>query len=93
MEKYELARITLEYRRECRKDSVVKSLTSILGGSVAGENGGIGDSERVDCQHVLLFAGGGDGSPGGEIVKGRTQWRPKLEKLSRHIDHFSAGDV
>ncbi|MFS7945044.1 putative oleoyl-[acyl-carrier-protein] hydrolase [Helianthus anomalus] len=92
VEKYELARITLEYRRECRKDSVLKSLTSVLGGG-DDDNGGIGDSGRVDCQHVLLFAGGGDGTPGGEIVKGRTQWRPKYEKQDGSVDHFSAGNV
>ncbi|KAF5805287.1 putative oleoyl-[acyl-carrier-protein] hydrolase [Helianthus annuus] len=77
VEKYELASITLEYRRECRKDSVVKSLTSILGGSDDGDNGGIPDSNHVNCQHVLLSEGGGDGAPGGEIVKGRTEWRLK----------------
>ncbi|KAD5317724.1 hypothetical protein R6Q59_033053 [Mikania micrantha] len=86
VEKYELASITLEYRRECRKDSVVKSLTSVLsGGNSGGDNGGIDDSDLVDCQHVLLFVGGGDGAPGGEIVKGRTQWRPKHEKQIRYI--------
>ncbi|KAK9059465.1 hypothetical protein SSX86_020167 [Deinandra increscens subsp. villosa] len=75
VEKYELASLTLEYRRECRKDSVVKSLTSVLGGSC----GGIGDSDHVDCQHVVSFVGGG------EIVKGRTQWRSKYEKQMSNI--------
>ncbi|KAD0916814.1 hypothetical protein E3N88_43554 [Mikania micrantha] len=86
MEKYELASITLEYRRECRKDGVLKSLTSVMGG---GNNGGLVDSNHVDCQHVLLFEGGSDGVPGGEIVKGRTEWRPKYGNRVKNIDHFS----
>ena len=87
MEKYELASLTLEYRRECRKDSVLKSLTSILGGGDA--NGGITDSDHVDCQHVLLFEAGSDAAPGGEIVKGRTGWRPKFVNQIGSTDHFS----
>nr|XP_043620400.1 palmitoyl-acyl carrier protein thioesterase, chloroplastic-like [Erigeron canadensis]XP_043620402.1 palmitoyl-acyl carrier protein thioesterase, chloroplastic-like [Erigeron canadensis] len=77
VEKYELDRLTLEYRRECRKDSVVKSLTCILGSS-GGGGGGIVDSGHVDCQHVLQFEDDGrDGAGAGEIVKGRTHWRLK----------------
>ncbi|KAK9055072.1 hypothetical protein SSX86_026152 [Deinandra increscens subsp. villosa] len=86
MERYELASITLEYRRECRKDSVLKSLTSVAGG-------GIDDSNHVDCQHVLLFEGGSDGAPGGEVVKGRTEWRQKCKNQIRNTDHSSAGNV
>ncbi|KAI3513769.1 hypothetical protein L1887_11916 [Cichorium endivia] len=87
VEKYELASMTLEYRRECRKDSELKSLTSVLGGG----KGGIADSDsdHVDCQHVLLFQGEG----GGEIVKGRTEWRPKYEKQIRGINLFSGGNA
>lgn len=87
VEKYELASLTLEYRRECRKDSVLKSLTSILGGGDA--NGGITDSDHVDCQHVLLFEAGSDGAPGGEIVKGRTGWRPKFVNQVGSTGHSS----
>ncbi|KAI3811122.1 hypothetical protein L1987_20839 [Smallanthus sonchifolius] len=93
VEKYELASITLEYRRECRKDSVLKSLASVLGGDGSGDNGGIVDSNHVDCQHVLLFESGSDGTPGGEIVKGRTEWRPKYENQIRNIDHLCNGNV
>lgn len=89
VEKYELASMTLEYRRECRKDSTLKSLTSVLGGG----NGGIADSNHVDCQHALLFEGGSGGAAGGEIVKGRTEWRPKYGNQIRSVDHFSAGNV
>ncbi|KAL4571548.1 hypothetical protein LXL04_018309 [Taraxacum kok-saghyz] len=82
VEKYELASITLEYRRECRKDSELKSLTSVLGDSGSG---------HVDCQHVLLFQGGGGGG-GGEIVKGRTGWRKKYANHVRGIHVFSGGN-
>lgn len=88
VENYELASLTLEYRRECRKDSVLKSLTSVLGSN----GGGIADSNsnHVDCQHVLLFESGGEG----EIVKGRTAWRPKYKDGVRSIiGHFSAGNA
>lgn len=63
VETHELAGMTLGYRRECRRDSVLQSLTSV----VDQENPGF-----VECQHLLRLEGGG-----GEIVKGRTMWRPK----------------
>ncbi|CAA0808797.1 Palmitoyl-acyl carrier protein thioesterase-chloroplastic [Striga hermonthica] len=69
LETHELAGMTLEYRRECMRDSVLQSLTSIVGKdnncAVDSGNGG------VECQHLLRFEGGA------EIVKGRTVWRPK----------------
>ena len=64
---HELSEMTLEYRRECMRDSVLQSLTSVIGE-------GIGDPEHpnsVECQHLLRL------ESGGEIVKGRTKWRPK----------------
>ena len=67
LESHELAAMTLEYRRECRKDSVVQSLTSVLGNGV----GDMAISGYVECQHLLRLEGGA------EIVKGRTVWRPK----------------
>ncbi|KAI7742392.1 LOW QUALITY PROTEIN: hypothetical protein M8C21_033278, partial [Ambrosia artemisiifolia] len=68
-----------------KKNSVVKSLTSVLGGGGSGSgdddhNGGIDDSNHVDCQHVLLYEGGGDSALGGEIVKAQTKWRPKYTR-------------
>nr|GME06689.1 palmitoyl-acyl carrier protein thioesterase, chloroplastic [Ipomoea batatas] len=67
LESHELASMTLEYRRECRKDSTVQSLTSILGNNI----GNLADSGSIECQHLLRLEGGT------EIVKGRTEWRPK----------------
>uniref|UniRef100_UPI001CB992DA acyl-[acyl-carrier-protein] hydrolase FATB2, chloroplastic-like n=1 Tax=Erigeron canadensis TaxID=72917 RepID=UPI001CB992DA len=67
-EKYELASMTLEYRRECRKGSVLQSQTCILK-----SNDGVVDYKDVECQHRLQLEGGSCGV----IVKGRTHWRPK----------------
>lgn len=47
------------------RDSVLQSLTSI----VEGDSSSLG---FVECQHLLRLEGGG------EIVKGRTKWRPKF---------------
>lgn len=67
LESNELSGMTLEYRRECRRDNVVQSLTTVSGGGA----GGLVDSGYVECQHLLRLEGGG------EIVKARTKWRPK----------------
>ncbi|GER26272.1 acyl acyl-carrier-protein thioesterase type B [Striga asiatica] len=69
LETHELAGMTLEYRRECMRDSVLQSLTSV----VDKDNNCAVDSENavVECQHLLRLEGGA------EIVKGRTVWRPK----------------
>lgn len=67
VEGYELAGMTLEYRRECMRDSVLQSLTKVLGNGI----GNLADSGHIECQHLLRLEGGA------EILKGRTLWRPK----------------
>lgn len=67
MESHELCGMTLEYRRECGRDSVLQSLTAASGGGVTG----LADSGYMECRHLLRLEGGA------EIVKGRTEWRPK----------------
>ncbi|GAA0183536.1 hypothetical protein Leryth_022532 [Lithospermum erythrorhizon] len=67
LETHELACMTLEYRRECRRDSVVQSLTSVS----ANDDGNFAKSGYIECQHLLRL------EKGAEIVKGRTEWRPK----------------
>lgn len=62
MESHELCGMTLEYRRECGRDSMLQSLTAVSG---------LADSGNMDCRHLLRLEGGA------EIVKGRTEWRPK----------------
>ncbi|KAL3532407.1 hypothetical protein ACH5RR_005928 [Cinchona calisaya] len=80
LESHELAAMTLEYRRECRRDSVVQSLTSVLGNGV----GDLANSGYVECQHLLRLEGGA------EIVKGRTEWRPKYAKRIGNMGQLPA---
>ncbi|CAI0543142.1 unnamed protein product [Linum tenue] len=68
LESHELSSMTLEYRRECGKDSVLQSLTAVSGNGV-GTIGSAGGT--VECQHLLRL------EEGAEIVRGRTEWRPK----------------
>lgn len=72
LENNELAAMTLEYRRECGRDSVLESMTSVLGNV----------SESVECQHLLRL------DSGEEIVKGRTVWSPKLAKKLGSADQL-----
>ncbi|GAV92051.1 Acyl-ACP_TE domain-containing protein/Acyl-thio_N domain-containing protein [Cephalotus follicularis] len=67
LETHELASMTLEYRRECGRDSVLQSLTAVSGAGI----GNLGNSGRAECQHLLRL------EDGAEIVRGRTEWRPK----------------
>uniref|UniRef100_W6CRX8 Acyl-[acyl-carrier-protein] hydrolase n=1 Tax=Vernicia fordii TaxID=73154 RepID=W6CRX8_VERFO len=67
LESHELSSITLEYRRECGKDSVLQSLTAVSGIDV----GNLGNAGEIECQHLLRL------EEGAEIVRGRTEWRPK----------------
>ncbi|PKA46788.1 Palmitoyl-acyl carrier protein thioesterase, chloroplastic [Apostasia shenzhenica] len=66
LESHELAGMTLEYRRECGRDSVLQSLTSI---STDCTDGMLGND--MECEHLLRL------DCGSEIVRGRTKWRPK----------------
>ncbi|RZS11299.1 hypothetical protein BHM03_00042615 [Ensete ventricosum] len=65
LEDHQLASMTLEYRRECGRDSVLQSLTAI-----STSPDGI-PSNGIECQHLLQL------ECGAEIVRGRTEWRPK----------------
>uniref|UniRef100_Q9FQX7 Acyl-[acyl-carrier-protein] hydrolase n=1 Tax=Iris tectorum TaxID=114617 RepID=Q9FQX7_9ASPA len=65
LESHELASMTLEYRRECGRDSMLQSLTSLSNDCTDG----LGELP-IECQHLLR-------SRVGLNVKGRTEWRPK----------------
>ncbi|KAB1200126.1 Palmitoyl-acyl carrier protein thioesterase, chloroplastic [Morella rubra] len=67
MESHEVSKITLEYKRECGKDYVLQSLTTVSGNSV----GNLGNLAVIDCQHFLGL------EDGEEILRGKTVWRPK----------------
>ncbi|KAJ1691229.1 hypothetical protein LUZ63_015384 [Rhynchospora breviuscula] len=68
LEKHELAGMTLEYRRECGKDSVVQSHTTVYSDCT---NSAKQDSASIHCEHLLSLESGAN------IVKARTAWRPK----------------
>lgn len=76
LESHELSCMTLEYRRECGKDSVLQSMTAVSGGGSAA--GGSPESS-VECDHLLQL------ESGPEVVRGRTEWRPKSANNSRSI--------
>ncbi|KAJ1435156.1 HotDog domain superfamily [Sesbania bispinosa] len=67
LESHELCSITLEYRRECGRNSVLQSLTDVSGADVGNVAGG----GFVECKHLLRL------EDGAEVVRGRTEWRPK----------------
>ncbi|CAH2038564.1 unnamed protein product [Thlaspi arvense] len=67
MERQKLKSMTLEYRRECGRDSVLQSLTAVSGCDV----GNLGTAGEVECQHLLRL------QDGAEVVRGRTEWSCK----------------
>ncbi|KAB2024164.1 hypothetical protein ES319_D06G068500v1 [Gossypium barbadense] len=78
VESHELCSMTLEYRRECGRDSVLQSLTAVSG------VGNLGNMGEIECQHLLQL------EEGSEIVRGRTQWRPKNAKSFGKMDQVPA---
>lgn len=101
---YELASMSLEYRRECGQSDVVQSMTSLEPSTTSSESessaeGGCAESNGAARSHSHVAAEGArmqQHSPiasqvgflqfvhllrmendGAEIVRGRTQWRPK----------------
>lgn len=76
LESHELYSMTLEYRKECGKDSVLKSLTAIPNDSL--------DTGGIECEHTLRL------ESGSEIVRGRTEWRPKHGNNFGNVGHIHA---
>uniref|UniRef100_A0A7N0T7F6 Acyl-[acyl-carrier-protein] hydrolase n=1 Tax=Kalanchoe fedtschenkoi TaxID=63787 RepID=A0A7N0T7F6_KALFE len=68
LESHELCSMTLEYRRECGRDSVLQTLASVSSPKCG----------EFECQHLLQL------ESGAEIVRGRTKWRPKLATSPQH---------
>ncbi|XP_022899586.1 palmitoyl-acyl carrier protein thioesterase, chloroplastic-like isoform X2 [Olea europaea var. sylvestris] len=83
LETCELAGMTLEYRRECMRDSVLQSLTSVVSNGL----GDLASSGKVECQHLLRL------EAGAEIVKGRTEWRPKYGNRMESWGELPAGNA
>lgn len=79
LESHELRAMTLEYRRECVRDSVLQSLTAVSGAGISSLA-----SSGIECQHLLRF------EEGAEIVRGRTEWRPKKANSNGNAGQHSA---
>ncbi|GMH27335.1 hypothetical protein Nepgr_029178 [Nepenthes gracilis] len=80
LESHELSGMTLEYRRECGRDNVLQSLTTVSSASV----GGLLDYGNVECQHLLRL------EDGPEVVRARTEWRPKHAKSFGNVGQIPA---
>uniref|UniRef100_A0A4P8L7T0 Acyl-[acyl-carrier-protein] hydrolase n=1 Tax=Camellia fraterna TaxID=542725 RepID=A0A4P8L7T0_9ERIC len=78
LESHELSSLTLEYRRECGRDSVLRSLTNVSGGGA-----GLVDSGYVECEHMLRL------EDGPEILKARTEWWPKYANILGSLGQLS----
>lgn len=66
LESHELASMTLEYKRECGRGSALQSLAAI-----SDNNAGDSAKPGIECQHLLRL------ESGTEVMRGRTEWRPK----------------
>ncbi|KAL5203627.1 hypothetical protein ABZP36_008498 [Zizania latifolia] len=69
LEKHELASMTLDYRKECGRDSMLQSLTTVSGECTS--TGTKQQASAIKCDHLLQLESGAD------IVKAHTEWRPK----------------
>lgn len=67
-ESHELVSMTLEYRRECGRDSVLQSLTAVTTDNTTDTSH---EKTFTECNHLLRL------DCGAEIVRGHTEWRPK----------------
>lgn len=88
LEGNELANIILEYRRECGPSHILQSLASPQVGDGMGSASSMHAKEPPDtCQsspalqfaHLLRLK-----AEGSEILKARTEWRPKGSKMAVH---------
>uniref|UniRef100_A0A0D9WLP4 Acyl-[acyl-carrier-protein] hydrolase n=1 Tax=Leersia perrieri TaxID=77586 RepID=A0A0D9WLP4_9ORYZ len=79
LEKHELASMTLDYRKECGRDSVLQSLTTVSGECVDGNT-----ESSIQCDHLLQLESGAD------IVKAHTEWRPKRAQGEGNMGFFPA---
>ncbi|XP_019437549.1 PREDICTED: palmitoyl-acyl carrier protein thioesterase, chloroplastic-like [Lupinus angustifolius] len=72
MESHELSSMTLEYKRECGKKNKLQSLIAISSADEDGCNLGHNNGHLIECNHLLQL------EDGVEIMRGKTEWRPKL---------------
>ncbi|GJN29677.1 hypothetical protein PR202_gb17927 [Eleusine coracana subsp. coracana] len=77
LEKHELASMTLDYRKECGRDSVLQSITTVSD-ECEDDHPGF----NIQCDHLLQLESGAD------IVKAHTEWRPKLAEGEGNFGFF-----
>ncbi|XP_034916985.1 palmitoyl-acyl carrier protein thioesterase, chloroplastic [Populus alba] len=68
MERYYLNAMTLEYKKECDMDSVLQSLSKMVGG---GNSDSFSANKVIEYDHMLRLENGR------EILRGRTEWKLK----------------
>jgi len=68
MERYYLNAMTLEYKKECDMDSVLQSLSKMVGG---GNSDSFNANKVIEYDHMLRLENGR------EILRGRTVWKLK----------------
>jgi len=80
-ENHELATIVLDYKRECGRDSVLQSHTTVFTDCIDGSG-----ETTLQCEHLLCL------ESGHTIVKARTMWRPKKTNAMGTLTPVSAGE-
>ncbi|OEL23737.1 Palmitoyl-acyl carrier protein thioesterase, chloroplastic [Dichanthelium oligosanthes] len=80
-ENHELASIVLDYKRECGRDSVLQSHTTVFTDCIDGSG-----ETTLQCEHLLCL------ESGHTIVKARTMWRPKKTYAVGTLTAVSAGE-
>ncbi|PUZ74635.1 hypothetical protein GQ55_1G081000 [Panicum hallii var. hallii] len=78
-ENHELASIVLDYKRECGRDSVLQSHTTVFTACIDGSG-----ETTLQCEHLLCL------ESGHTIVKARTMWRPKKTNAMGTLTPVSA---
>ncbi|RYR20461.1 hypothetical protein Ahy_B03g065600 [Arachis hypogaea] len=82
---YELSAMSLKFKRECNRDSKLQSLAEVC----SDKNNNNSDN-NIECNHMLRF------EDGVEILRGRTQWRPKPTNnfdIFNHVPEDSIKDL
>lgn len=82
LESHELTGMTLEYRRECGKESVLESLTSVSADCTNGS-----PETDIECEHLLRL------DSGAEVMRGRTHWRPKGSQALPYMGSVSVASI
>ncbi|XP_030457756.1 palmitoyl-acyl carrier protein thioesterase, chloroplastic-like [Syzygium oleosum] len=80
-EDHEFHGVNIEYRRECRRDSLLRTLST----GVRDGPGHTAEDEGIEFDHLLLLENGL------EIARARTKWRPRCSAATRNSFQFLGG--